>query len=76
MVTPTIPLSNARAGDQERVVRVGGAGVEKGSDEPVGEVASEECGGALEDYEDGASGCGVGELVRFGVVGWVGLGHI
>jgi hypothetical protein len=36
-------------------------------------VASEECGGALEDHEDGAAGCGLGELVRvaggFGCLG-------
>lgn len=47
-------------------------------------MASEKCGGALEDYEVGVAGCGMGELVSgFGMdlgegldvcAGWGGAG--
>lgn len=43
-------------------------------------MASEKCGRALEDHEDGAAGCGLGELVmldltRSGLWGVPATGH-
>lgn len=42
---------------------MGWAGAEEGPDGTVGDVASEECGGALEDHEGRAAGYCMGELV-------------